>query len=370
MHMLLVTALWMLLAAQTRAPIMQSVDLSVPFAPVIFTQDGRLHIAYEVHLTNFQAVDVSLNALRLTSAGAAMVEYRDAELQRRIVRPGFRNDHPTPHIVGPGQRAIVMLYFPLPMGVGANSIVQTVELDVMRPTGAVRAEASRSVTVPPWSPLVLGPPLKEGQWVAVYDPLLKGGHRTAVYTLDGHARIPGRFAIDFIKMPPSGAMIRNQSPQPADLNGFGSDVLAVADGTIAAALDDTPDDLPQPVAPERASGNYVSLDLGGGRFAFYEHLQQGSVRVKAGDRVKRGDVIGRLGSSGSTSIGPHLHFHVADASSLLGAEGLPFVFDRFTVFGEFPSLSALVNGEKWKPGELARTWATTRPSPNVVLSFQ
>lgn len=219
------------------------------------------------------------------------------------------------------------------------------------------------------TPLVLGPPLKGGQWVAVYDPQLKGGHRTAVYTVDGQARIPGRFAIDFITLPPTGALLRNPASRPADMNGFGSDVLVVADGTVAAALDDTPDDLGQPVAPERASGNYVSIDLGEGRFAFYEHLQQGSITVKAGDRVKRGQVIGRLGSSGSTSIGPHLHFHVAGANSLLGAEGLPFVFDRFTVFGEFASLNALVSGETWLPGQLARAWATTRPSPNAVISF-
>jgi murein DD-endopeptidase len=355
---------------QGRAPVVQSVDLSTPYAPVVFTQDGRLHIAYELHITNFQTVDVVLNAVQLMSAGAFVTEYRDAELQRRIVRPGFRNDYATPHIVGPGQRAIVMLWLQLPPGVGANAIAQTVEMDVMRTTGAVRVDASRTVTVPPWKPLSLGPPLGRGYWVAVYDPLLKGGHRTAIYTVDGVARIPGRFAIDFIALPPSGALIRNQSPRSPDLNGFGSDVLAVADGVIAAALDDTPDDLPQPVAPERASGNYVALDLGGGRVAFYEHLQQGSVRVKTGDRVTRGQVIARLGSSGSTSIGPHLHFHVADTNSLLGAEGVPFGFDRYTVLGDFASLGGLVNGEQWRPSGVARGEATTRPSPNVVLSFQ
>jgi murein DD-endopeptidase len=359
-----------LLFEQARPPILQSVDLDTPFAPVIFTQDGRLHVAYELHVTNFQNVDVSLNALRITSGGAPVAEFSGGELQRRIVRPGFRNDHATPHVVGPGQRAIVMLWLQLPPMVGATVIAQTVETDVMRAGGAVRTEASFRVPVQPLSILNIGPPLGAGHWVTMYDPLLKGGHRTAVYTIDGRARIPGRFAIDFIAMPPSGALIRNQSPRPADLNGFGSDVLAVADGTIAAAVDDTPDDLPQPVAPEIASGNYVSLDLGGGRFAFYEHLQQGSVRVKTGDRVKRGQVIARLGSSGSSSIGPHLHFHVADTNSLLGAEGVPFGFEHFTVFGDFASLGDLVNGERWRPWQVARPSATTRPAPNVVISFK
>ena len=188
--------------------------------------------------------------------------------------------------------------------------------------------------------VTLDPPLRGGPWVAIYDPLLKGGHRTAIYTIDGRARIPGRFAIDFIALPPSGALAP-RSARARRRNGFGADVLAVADGTIAAAVDDTPDGAPQPVPAERASGNYVSLDLGGGRFAFYEHLQQGSIVVKPGQRVTRGQVIAKLGSSGSTSIGPHLHFHVADANSLLGAEGLPFVFNQFTVLGEFASISGV-----------------------------
>ena len=356
--------------SQERAPIVQSVDLSVPFPPSVFTQDGRLSIAYELHLTNFQQVDITLNRLRLTSNGAAIAAFSGDELQRLIVRPGFRNDYATPRILGPGQRAIVNLWLQLPPGVGATAIAQTIETDVMQPSGAVRAEVTQTVTAPPWQPLVIGSPLGAGRWVAIYDPLLKGGHRTAVYTLDGRARIPGRFAIDFIQMPPSGALNLKQSPRPADMNGFGADVLAVADGRIAAALDDTADDLPTPVPPERGSGNYISLDLGGGRFAFYEHLQQGSLRVKTGDQVKKGQVIGRLGSSGSTSIGPHLHFHVADANSLLSAEGVPFAFEHYAVFGAFASINALTSGEPWLPGEVVRPHLTTRPSPNVVLSFR
>jgi hypothetical protein len=358
------------MTAQSRAPIVQSVDLSVPFGPVAFTQDGRFQLAYELHVTNFQRVDVSLASLRLDADGSSMAEYHGVELQRRIVRPGFPNDYASPQLLGPGQRAIINLWLPVQQAFGVAGITHTIALDVMRPDGPVRTSASARAAVRPPPQMVIGPPLGGGHWVAIYDPNLKGGHRTAVYTVEGRARIPGRFAIDFIAMPPSGRLIRSLTPRPPDLNGFGADVLAVADGTVAAALDDTPDDLPQPVAPERASGNYVSIDLGEGRFAFYEHLQQGSIRVKTGERVTKGQVIARLGSSGSTSIGPHLHFHLADANSVLGAEGLPFAFERFTVFGEFASIDALVNGEPWQPEQTARIWATTRPSPNTVISFR
>jgi hypothetical protein len=222
--------------------------------------------------------------------------------------------------------------------------------------------------------LVLDPPLGGGPWIAIYDPLLKGGHRTAIYTVDGAARIPGRFAIDFIALPGAGALERDPAVRPVDGNGFGTEVLAVADGVIAAAVNDMPDRTPPPVAPENGSGNYIALALSafpktGGRFAFYEHLQRGSIVVQPGQRVTRGQVIARLGSSGSTSIGPHLHFHVADRNSLLGAEGMPFTFSRFTALGEFASIQALQTGERWIPSGLAMGVTNSRPAPNSVISF-
>jgi hypothetical protein len=366
-----VVVLALLLGAQEpRPPIVQSIDLSVPFTPVTSSEEFDEQLVYELHVTNFQPVDVTLRSVRVNVPSGTLAEYRDAGLHQRIVRPGLRHDHPTPQTIGPGMRAVIALWVPM-TGTVAASVSHSVELDILRPSGAVRVTVDGgAAAITQQAAVILDPPLGGGHWVAIYDPLLKGGHRTAIYTIGGRARIPGRFAIDFIALPPMGAMAPKLVPRPAGLNGFGSDVLAVADATVAAALDDTADDLAPPVPPERGSGNYVSLDLGGGRFAFYEHLQQGSILVKPGQRVSRGQVIARLGSSGSTSIGPHLHFHVADANSLLGAEGLPFVFRQITGFGGFASIDALVNGERWLPDGSAHVYTLARPAPNTVISFR
>jgi murein DD-endopeptidase MepM/ murein hydrolase activator NlpD len=82
----------------------------------------------------------------------------------------------------------------------------------------------------------------------------------------------------------------------------------------------------------------VIIDLGGGHFAFYAHFQPGSLRVKLGDRVKRGQVLGLVGNSGN-STEPHLHFHVSDANSPLATEGIPYVFDAFELRGDDKSVS-------------------------------
>jgi murein DD-endopeptidase MepM/ murein hydrolase activator NlpD len=62
-------------------------------------------------------------------------------------------------------------------------------------------------------------------------------------------------------------------------------------------------------------------------------MVNGSVRVKTGDTVKEGQVLGLMGNSGNSDI-PHLHFQVVtDIPSFLGAEGYPHVYRSFDVTG-------------------------------------
>src|SRR3546814_11722408 len=76
-----------------------------------------------------------------------------------------------------------------------------------------------------------------------------------------------------------------------------------------------------------ASGNYVALDLGDGRHAFYEHPEPGSIRVAPGQTVRRGEVIADHGSTGDKP-GPHLHRHVHHRPSRRGADGVASIFHR------------------------------------------
>src|SRR5918993_3933729 len=353
---------------QPAAPLVQSLELAVPAGAATFLQAGRLQLVHELHLTNFQQADITIRAVAVRDDnGSELARYEGAELARRITRPGLRNDHATPEVLAPGMRAIVHFWFTLPPVTPLTGrLLHVVDVDVVRAGVTVSTQITGGSSRVTMMGNEIDAPLRGGPWIAIYDPLLKGGHRTAVYTLDGRARIPGRFAIDFIAHPASGALPAVRAP---DSNGVGADVLAVADGTVTIAVDGVPDATPPPIVLEQASGNHVAINLGDGRFAFYEHLQRGSVAVKVGQRVTRGQVIARLGSSGSSSIGPHLHFHVADASSTLAAEGMPFVFRQFGQLGRFASLAALTSGEKWLPSSLAETRQRERPDPLAVITF-
>ncbi len=74
------------------------------------------------------------------------------------------------------------------------------------------------------------------------------------------------------------------------------------------------------------------IDIGDGAYAFYAHLQPNSLKFKLGDTVKTGDIVGLLGNTGN-STAPHLHFHLMDGTSPLDANGLPYVFSKFSTRG-------------------------------------
>jgi peptidase M23-like protein len=366
--------------SQQRPPLVQTVDIQIPSTPQSVTIANTRHLAYELHVTNFRPYDVVLTRLEVIDAvrGSRVAEFRDSQLAATLGRVGARVEGAERQTIPAGGRSIIYLWLPLADGVATPSRLQhRIELDLMRPTGRLHSLVTdNGSTVSSEQPMVLNPPLRGGPWVALYDPMMLGGHRTSVYTLDGRARIPARFAIDWVKLAEDATRARGDAKSIANWYGYGSEVLAVADGVVADAVDDmaenaTLSETEGPLALENASGNYVTLDLGRGHYAFYEHLKHGSITVKRGERVKSGQVIGQLGNSGSSSSGPHLHFHIADARNELAAEGLPYVFRNFEVVGAYAGIETFSTDERWKPPSPAAAGRRSGelPGANTVIYF-
>ena len=101
---------------------------------------------------------------------------------------------------------------------------------------------------------------------------------------------------------------------------------------------------PNGLTLQQYGGNHVVQDIGGGRYAFYAHLQTGNpLNLAVGQQLTRGQVVGKLGNSGNTDA-PHLHLHVMDRPDPLAANGQPFAFDAFTLEGRVVSEESLQQG--------------------------
>jgi murein DD-endopeptidase MepM/ murein hydrolase activator NlpD len=79
-------------------------------------------------------------------------------------------------------------------------------------------------------------------------------------------------------------------------------------------------------------GNTVVIDHGQGEFSFLCHLQKGSIVVKPGQGVRRGQLLGKVGNSGNTTA-PHLHWHLGSDADVTRASGLPIRFGPLEVNG-------------------------------------
>jgi hypothetical protein len=362
-------------AAQVRVPPSASLDVQITSAPVPVRIGGRVHLAYELHLTNFRTVDLALTSIAVLGGArdsVPLASYRDDTLRAGLARAGSPRDGSDARVIHSGMRVVYFVWLALDESTAVPSTLHhRIAFDVLAATDREAGEVdSGRVDVRRDAPIVLDAPLRGGPWVAVYDPSSIGGHRRALFAIDGRARIPARFAIDWIRLDDDGRVRRGDAATLSTDPGYGAEVLAVADGVAVAAVDGFPEPT-TPITLDNAAGNYVTLDIGGGRFASYEHLQPNSIRVTTGERIRSGRVVARVGASGSVSSGAHLHFHVSDANSPLGAEGIPFVFRSFEALGSFESLAALAGGQPWVPAPTERlgTRRMEMPHQQTVVRF-
>jgi Peptidase family M23 len=175
-----------------------------------------------------------------------------------------------------------------------------------------------------------------GNGIVGQDWITNGGHGGA------HGGVYGSdFAIDLRGLDENYAEQKNDANENASAAGWGREILAPAAGTVTYARNDVPDN-PRPGDPDINSfaalhdpamaffGNCVMIDHGNSEYSVLAHMQQGSVTVKAGERIAAGQVIGRRGNSGD-AFGPHLHYQLQSGPQLFHDQGLPFRFQNSDV---------------------------------------
>lgn len=330
-----------------------------PVEPIPFKgTDGKWHINYHLFVSNFSHFDLTLNKVEVKHDGTILKTYIEKDLSdNRIFRssvpsvtnlPEYKDKKRT---IPSGHTAVV--FFLLELN-DENASIEKLNHNFVfdnEPKIKIYGETNDkknlltledfSVSVSDHSPIEIGPPLRGGPWRCGNAPGFGSNHQFLLAS-GGRYTYAQAFGIDFQKIDSDGQILsfRNRDNlKNEEFYGYGAEVLAVADGIIADTVDNIPDNIPtingkinMPVSfgLKTVAGNFISLDLGDGNFAFYAHLKPGSIKLKTGDKVKKGQVIGRLGNSGN-SVGPHLHFHIGNRNLLNGSEGVPFVFSKLKV---------------------------------------
>ena len=322
------------------APLMQSIE------PVIGT-DGKRHAVYELRLINTRPAPATLLKIEVLDASKpsrVLAAYEGAELLARL-RTLDNKPAADANIEFNGARQLLLhLAFDAHADIPAR-VIHRFDLRAQVNLGSADAQPGRYTTAPftlsRKDAPVIGPPLAGKHWVALNGCCEADGiHRNSGLPVNGRIYYAQRFAIDWLRLDDGGRLAHGDLGDVRSYAAYGADVLAVADGVVVDALDtldeQVPPNLPDPstITLANADGNHVVLDIGNGLYAFYAHLQKGKdgVRMRIGERVRRGQVIGKLGNTGNSSA-PHLHFHLMDSISVLGSNGLPYVIDRFEYAG-------------------------------------
>jgi hypothetical protein len=249
----------------------------------------------------------------------------------QLVPAGTRLGGPT---LAPGEALLLMQQ---PFAFRGDRDTLRVRIHARGGTGEVSGAGELPVRLAPAATAFRFP--LQGRWFVAVGATMHTGHRWAR---------PEEFGLDIVRLGDGTTSHRGDGSRFEDYYAYGAPVLAAADGEVVSAVNGIAEDpatLRRPEESDEAyaqrvgeqqlaliqrgtdaiAGNHVVLRHPGGEYSVYAHLQPGTVAVAPGDRVRAGQPLGKLGSSGN-STEPHLHFHVCDGPSALDCSGIPVEF--------------------------------------------
>lgn len=340
----------------------------------VLASNGRQELAYELQLINRSSSTVTVRKLEALAGGKVVQKLAGKSVAGQMQTYGNGEQSAT---LAPGQGAYVLMDVSLPRQAKVpTELVHRISVTSKPklPSSIASSYEFAPTKVTNREAVVIASPLRGPAWVVGNGCCSTfNAHRGTVLPVNGAPHVAERFAIDFIQVDPMGRLFEGPLGELSSYPYFGDEIHSVASGKVVGVVDGIPETpagaLPPAISAEKAGGNHVVVAIGHGRYAFYAHMQPGSVRVKVGEKVKVGQTLGLLGNSGNSDA-PHLHFHIMDSPHPLLANGLPYRFSNFTVEGTIDNVEGFQKGEAAK---IARTETGLRhaelPLDNQVVSF-
>lgn len=323
--------------------------LAVHDAPVPFTgSDGRVHLVYELWITNFSSAEVIVEKVDVLGDSAVIQSLDRNAVAQRLQPAGQRE---AVKALAKGTQALLFLNVSLAPGAQIPRELShriTARVDAAPPGHQELSENGGTAMVDRREVAVLGSPLRGERFISADSCCDATRHTRAALPVNGRVWVAQRFAVDWEQLDAQGRIYSGPSEKLESYTIFGQPVFAVADAVVVAITEgfpeQTPGKYPTNISLDAADGNSVILDLGQQRYALYAHLQPGSIKVRQGERVKLGQTIGLVGNTGN-SVAPHLHFQVSDGPSSLASNGLPYEINDLQVAGQTPGTKAFDEAE-------------------------
>jgi hypothetical protein len=345
-------------------PVVPAVNMTVPFAPIPVPSRDGVNLAYELELIPAGDPVLAVEKVEVIDPATGKILYAaDGGLLAALYHPA---DVPPPMASelrnGTGKLPLIRVSLWLVVNPDAVPDRLSHRLTLNRTAAGlppVTVTGAEVAVRKDLAPVIVGSPMHGPGWLAMETTSPLTHHFRAQITMNGVTRVPQRYAQDWILLDPvSGQAAAGNATLARNYYGFGKEIYAVADGTVVEASDGLPDigtiySAPPPTIATLA-GNYVIVDIGNKKYACYAHMINGSIRVKAGEFVKEGQVLGLMGNSGNSDL-PHLHFQVVtDTPSFLGAEGYPHVYRSFGMTGK---VNETLAGERFSSYSKDLVWS-------------
>ncbi|UQD56733.1 M23 family metallopeptidase [Flavobacterium sp. K5-23] len=313
------------------------IEANVSFLSDLIKTNNTTQLIYELNILNNYKVPFTLKKVEiydLKEDGNLIASFDSNYIDEHFERPGS-DDLDDLKVLSNNQFGILNLELvfkqgqPIPKKVyhklhfeGQNKKGETVIIPI----------EVAVIKIPEITKVTLGLPFnKKGKWL--YEAA--ESHQASRFLTEGKATYPQRFAIDWIFLGNNGCFAENDIKHNKNWKSYGIELISVADGTIVGIKDGIIENVPLSedmavrITRETIGGNYIIIDIGNNLYAVYGHLIPNSLKVKIGDKVKKGQLIGLLGNSGNSDC-PHLHFHLETKSNaFFGGEGMPYLIKDF-----------------------------------------
>ena len=321
-----------------------AVEVRVPTTPkYVRGADGKVHLEFDLIATNTLFDPVSLASL--------VVRDGDIELLRldgdKLGAITMAINGMPPNLAIPASAEVVSIvdvilptdsYSDVPETV-TSDLTFTIPDDAKFRTIVKELTVPSTIEVPRDEPIEIQAPLRGDGWWAFNACCTPNAHRDFLLSSDGTLHSVEMFAIDWVLLV-DGNPVKTDGSTVEDFHGYGQTIHSATDGEVVAVRNDLPD------APVNDSGGgndtvKASRDYGGNgvvvkikdrAYALYGHMQPGSVLPEVGDKVKAGDPLGKVGSSGNSTI-PHLHFGIQETQDAFASNSVPYVISSYTLTG-------------------------------------